>query len=124
MDDSGATVDHVLQANQSDLEFLYAMANKIGFECRVDDDKLLFKKPVESSGAPSAGDYTSDDDDTKLVWRQRLLEFRARMTAVAQVLDVQVRGWDIKEKEAVIGQADAEATNAEISMTAVGPRRT
>ena len=118
VDDSGGTVDHVLQANQSDLEFVYGLARKIGFECRVDDETLLFKEPVESSDAPGAGDYVSDDDPLKLVWNSNLLEFRARMTAVAQVAEVQVRGWDIKEKEAVIGQADVEATNAEISMSA------
>lgn len=118
VDDSGGTVDHVLQANQSDLEFIYGLARKIGFDFRVDDETLLFKEPAESADAPGAGDYLSDDDPHKLVWNRNLLEFRARMTAVAQVAEVQVRGWDIKEKEAVIGQADVEATNAEISMSA------
>jgi uncharacterized protein involved in type VI secretion and phage assembly len=117
VEDSGGTVEHVLQANQSDLDFLYALARKVGFECRVDDETLLFKKPVESSGAPGAGDFGTEDP-TQLVWNDTLLEFRARMSAVAQVTEVKVRGWDPSAKEAVIGQSDVAATNAELTMTA------
>jgi phage protein D len=117
VDDSGQVVDHVLQPNTSDLEFLYGLARRIGFDCRVDGEKLLFKKPVESSGAPSEGDLTSENP-VQLVWELNLLEFRARMSAVAQVSEVKVRGWDIANKQSVIGQADVAATNAEISMTA------
>jgi len=117
VDDSGSTVEHVLQGNVSDLDFLYDIARRIGFECRVDDDTLRFKKPVESSEAPGAGDFTSEDP-VQLVWNHNLLEFRARMSAVAQVQDVKVRGWDPNAKEAVIGQADVTATNAELATTA------
>lgn len=117
VDNSGSTVEHVLQANVSDLDFLYDIARRIGFECRVDEDTLKFKKPVESSDAPDAGDFTSEDP-VQLVWNYNLLEFRARMSAVAQVKDVTVRGWDPANKEAVIGQADVEATNAELATTA------
>jgi uncharacterized protein involved in type VI secretion and phage assembly len=117
VDDSGSTVDHVLQGNVSDLDFLYDIARRIGFELRVDEDTLKFKKPVESANAPGAGDFTSEDP-VQLVWNHNLLEFRARMSAVSQVQDVTVRGWDPSAKEAVIGQADVEATNAELAMSA------
>ncbi len=116
VDDSGGTVEHLIQANQSDLDFLYGLARRIGFDCRVDDETLRFKKPVESSDAPGQGDFSSEDP-VQLVWESNLLEFRARMSAVAQVSEVKVRGWDVTAKEAVIGQADVAATNAEVSMT-------
>lgn len=117
VDDSGGTVEHLLQANQTNLDFLYELAHRIGFDCRVDDRTLRFKKPVESSGAPGEGDFTSEDP-IQLVWEHNLLEFRARMSAVAQVSDVKVRGWDVNGKKAIIGQADVAATNAQVSMTA------
>ena len=105
----------MFQVNQSDLDFLYAMARQIGFDCRVDDETLLFKKPVESSGAPGEGDFDSTDP-VQLVWGTNLLEFRARMSAVAQVAKVEVRGWDPDgQGQAVIGTADAVATNAELT---------
>lgn len=117
VDDSGVAHDHVLQPNQSDLDFLYGLARQIGFDCRVDGEKLFFKKPTESSTGPSEGDLEIEDD-LKLAWTRNLLEFRARVSAVAQVSDVKVRGWDITKKEAVIGKATAAATNAKLSVTA------
>jgi phage protein D len=116
VDDSGAPFEHVLQANESNLQFLYGMAKRIGFDCRVDDETLRFKKPTESSSGPGEGDFQSDDP-VQLVWNGNLLEFHARMSAVAQVSQVKVRGWDVDKKEAVIGQADVAATNAELTTT-------
>ena len=46
----------MFQANQSDLDFLYGLARQIGYDCRVDGEKLLFKKPVESSTGPGEGE--------------------------------------------------------------------
>ena len=106
----------------SDLDFLYGLAREIGFDCRVDDETLLFKKPAESSGAPGEGDLDSSDP-VQLVWGSNLLEFRARMSAVAQVAKVEVRGWDPAAKEAVIGTADAVATNAQLTDVRRGPGR-
>jgi len=116
-DTSDGTYEHVFQVNMSDLDFLYGLAREIGFDCRVDDETLLFKKPAESSGAPGEGDLDSSDP-VQLVWGSNLLEFRARMSAVAQVAKVEVRGWDPAAKEAVIGTADAVATNAELTTSA------
>ncbi len=114
-DTSDGTLDHVFQVNQSDLDFLYSMAREIGFDCRVDDRKLIFKKPVQSSDGPAEG-TTDSDDPIQLVWGLNLLEFRARMSAVAQVSKVEVRGWDPGAKDKVVGSADATATNAQLSL--------
>ena len=116
VDDSGVTLDYVLQANQSNLEFLDGLARQVGFDFRVEDDVLLFKKPTESATAPAEGDvYT--EDPVQLVWNHNLLEFRARISAVAQVSEVKVRGWDVSAKEAVIGQAPVSASNAELPLS-------
>jgi phage protein D len=116
-EDSGAAIEHVLQANQSDLDFLYSLARRGGFELTVDGETLRFKKSVASSTGPDAGDPEDDSNPKNLKWDHNLLEFRARMSAVAQVADVKVRGWDVTNKEAVIGQADATADNATVSLT-------
>lgn len=116
LDSSGGTVDHVLQNNVSDLDFLYQLARRVGFDLGIDEETLTFKKPKKSSEAPDPGDAESTKA-TQLVWGRNLHEFRARMSAVAQVTEVKVRGWDVTAKEAVIGKADAETTTAEVSMT-------
>ncbi len=62
---------------------------------------------------------TESPKPTQLVWSKNLVEFRARMSAVGQVTKVNVRGWDVTSAEAVIGEADAETTSVEVSMTPV-----
>ena len=116
VDETEGTHDHVFQVNQSNLDFLYALAVRAGFDCRVDGDTLLFKKPPVSTDGPEPGEPT-DAGGTTLVWGVNLMEFRARMSAVAQVSKVEVRGWDPKAKEAVIGNGTPAAANAEISMS-------
>lgn len=113
VDDSPGTVDHVLQANQSDLDFLYELARRAGFDCCVEGDTLQFKQPPESSEAPGAGDYASEDP-LQLRWNDNLSELRARVSAVAQVANVQVRGWSVADKEAIVSETGVTATNAEL----------
>jgi uncharacterized protein involved in type VI secretion and phage assembly len=115
--DSGAAIDHVMQANQSDLDFLYGLARKVGFDLTMDEDTLLFRRPTESLEAPGPGDHASTNP-AQLVWNHTLLEFRARMSAVAQVSEVRVRGWDVKAKKAIVGQATITASNARVSKSA------
>jgi phage protein D/phage baseplate assembly protein gpV len=117
VDDSGGTIEHVLQPNLSDLDFLYNLARQIGYDCRVDGEKLSFKRPTESSSAPAEGEVGTENP-VQLVWSDNLLEFRARVSAVAQVSEVKVRGWDVANKEVVIGKAEAAATSAELPLTA------
>jgi len=116
VDDSGGTLDHVIQGNISDLDFLYQLGRRVGFDVAIEDETLHFKKPTQSTEAPGPGDPDSTKA-TQLVWSHNLLEFRARMSAVAQVTEVKVRGWDVTAKEAVIGQADARTSSAEVSMS-------
>jgi Rhs element Vgr protein len=118
VDASGGTFEHVIQANQSDLDFIYQLSHKAGFDVSVDDDWLMFQKVTQSSTAPGPG-TTGTAKATQLVWSKNLLEFRARVSAVAQVAEVKVRGWDIKTKEPVIGQADAETSSAALLMNPI-----
>ncbi len=101
------THPHVTQANESDWEFLRRLAAEVGFEITVTDGKLNFYHPVNSSGAPSAGDLTSENPLNLLVG-SNLLELRAVVTAAEQVKQVEVRGWDATTKKAVVATADAK----------------
>ncbi len=114
---TSGTHEHVFQVNQSDLDFLYGLARQIGYDCRVDGEKLLFKKPVASSTGPDDATNPEQLAPLQLHWGENLQEFRARMTAVAQVAEVQVRGWDPATKKEIIGKAKPTATNAELTTT-------
>ncbi len=92
--DSQVVHDYVVQANQTDLEFLQARAHLIQYEVFV-EDKTLFFQPVANAAS----------EILTLTLEQDLLEFYPRLTSMAQINQVTVRGWDIKEKQASIAQA-------------------
>lgn len=110
IDDTPGPYAHVYQHNQTDYEFLLIRAARYGYWVSAEDGKLNFLKPPPASGAPGTGDYNSSNP-LQLVFGQDLLEFRPRVTAAEQVAKVKVLGWDPKKKQALIGSAQAGATN-------------
>jgi phage protein D/phage baseplate assembly protein gpV len=87
--------DHIFQDNQSDLSFLTQRAWRIGYECYVSEGKLYFRKPpAEESGVT-------------LEWGRDMISFRPRMTLAEQVNEVVVRGWDPRNKAAIVGRAES-----------------
>ncbi len=94
VDNTQIVYEHIIQHNQTDLEFLSQRAWRIGFECFVKENKLFFRKPPQNGEAIS------------LTWGSDLISFRPRMTLAEQVDEVIVRGWDIEKKDAWVGRAD------------------
>jgi uncharacterized protein len=94
--DSTVVHDYVIQANQTDLDFLQERARRIQYEVVVEDKNLLFR-PV-SNDKSEVLTLTMDD---------HLLEFYPQLSSVQQVSAVSVRGWNPKEKKELIGKAQA-----------------
>lgn len=92
--DSAVVHDYVIQANQTDLDFLQERARNIQFEVVVDDKKLHFR-PVSNDKSEV---LTLSMDD-------HLLEFYPQLSSLQQVSSVSVRGWSPKEKKELIGKA-------------------
>jgi phage protein D len=92
--DSRVVHDYVLQANQTNMEFLKERARRIQYEVVVQDKKLLFR-PV-ANAASAIVTLTMDGD---------LLEFYPRLSSSYQVDEVKVRGWNPKDKKEIVGQA-------------------
>ena len=82
--------EYLIQDNLSDFAFLARRALLTGMTLSVDDETVRFKKP---SGAPSS--------PITLDWESGLLRFSARVTAADQVAEVEVRGWDPDQKQAI-----------------------
>jgi uncharacterized protein len=91
--------EYVLQANQTDLEFLQERAKQLHYEVLVDGKVLIFR-PVANADRPVA----------TLVWPEDLWEFYPRLSASQQVDRVVVQGWDPTQKTAVTGQAQSSST--------------
>ena len=111
----GRPHEHVAQANMTDAELLTSLAGEVGYVLAVEDGKVNFHPPPQSSEAPQEGDLGASDP-LQLVQGDNLLRFNATVTADSQVKDVTVRGWDIAQKRAVVGTTPAKTTSAEVGI--------
>jgi phage protein D len=82
--------EYLIQDNLSDFAFLAERALLTGMELTVDDQTIKFKKPGGVPASPIALD-----------WESGLVRFSARVTSADQVGDVEVRGWDPDQKQAI-----------------------
>jgi len=94
--DSKVMHDYVLQANQTDYEFLTERAGRINYEVVVADKTLSFRPVANDQGV--AITLLADED---------LSEFNPRLSSAGQASDLAVRGWDPKTKKEIVGQAKA-----------------
>ena len=95
--DSTSTVyEHLYQDNQSNLTFLTHRAWRIGYECFVEDGKLIFRAPKK-------------EGNVELTWGDDLLNFYPRVTLAEQVDEVIVKGWDVAEQKPIIGKASGNS---------------
>ncbi len=99
-DIDGADAQHayLIQDNQTDYAFLAERALLTGLELSVDDETIRFKRP------------TAEGSPIELAWDRGLLAFSVRLTAADQVSEVEVRGWDPTQKQAItstISDSDA-----------------
>jgi uncharacterized protein involved in type VI secretion and phage assembly len=82
--------EYIIQDNLSDFDFLAERALLAGAELSVDDETVRFRRPNGASTQP-----------VELSWEDGLIEFSVRLTAAAQVSEVEVRGWDPGQKQAI-----------------------
>ncbi|GJD18496.1 hypothetical protein RIVM261_034520 [Rivularia sp. IAM M-261] len=92
--DSKVKLEYILQHNQTDWEFLQERALRIGYEVMV-DSKTLYFRPHDNNKAKVL----------TLTYGEDLQEFLPRLSTMAQVQQLEVRGWIPKEKKEVIGKA-------------------
>jgi phage protein D len=111
--DSTSTVHHQLsQGNVSDWDFLRGLAGDIGAEVAVVDGKLEFRRPTTAAQAPAR--TTATEDALVLELGRNLLRLRVIVTSAEQVPEVEVRGWDVTAKRAVVATAKAATRSAQI----------
>ncbi len=107
VEDAGGTQPFIQQSNETDWEFLWRLANRVGCEVVVLDKELRFRK----RGGGDAG-----GEPLTLRYGEELLTFRPRLTGVQQVDEVVVRSWDHTSKRAIEATAKPEPTRSEIGV--------
>ncbi|MDP9293728.1 MAG: VgrG-related protein, partial [Actinomycetota bacterium] len=96
VDATSDTFDYVQQSMETDWELLWRLALMYDRELVVDDQKLKFRKGTEAYGTEVTLRYT-----------EGLTAFRPRITGAAEVKKVTVRGWDMKQKQTIVGESES-----------------
>jgi phage protein D len=109
--DTKVTLPYVAQANQTDWAFLRERAARTGHEVFVRDKVLHFRPPATAT--PAKQTLSLDNGVT---------EFRPRLSAVGQVGEATVRGWDVKEKRPVVGKAVTGQEHSLMGGRSAGPK--
>jgi uncharacterized protein len=92
VDDSEVVLAHVMQSNQTDLDFLRSRARGYGWEMFVREKTLYFRAPA-TTGPPAH----------LVTVGAEIAEFSPRLSAMGQVAGVMTRGWDVKTKREIFG---------------------
>jgi uncharacterized protein involved in type VI secretion and phage assembly len=105
--------DHLAQINETHFAFLSRRAREVDRRLVVTGLELNFVRTIDSGDAPNPGDFDSTDP-LQLVSGGNLERLVTRMTAAEQVVEVEVRGWDPQNKEAVVATRPAESRAAQM----------
>ena len=94
VDATSITYEYIMQYNQTDWEFLWSRARRLGYQIHTEERKLYFKKPefTLSGSAPA-----------KLTWGDNLRRFEPRLSLMGQISKVVTTGWDPDTKNAIVG---------------------
>ncbi|MEB3360469.1 MAG: contractile injection system protein, VgrG/Pvc8 family [Synechococcales bacterium] len=109
--DSQVKQEYVLQHNQTDWNFIQSRAERIGYEVVI-DNKTLYFQPCQNDSQKVL----------TLKFKETLSEFLPRITSMAQVEEVEVRGWIPKDKEEVVGKAAAGKEGSKMGGKTTGPK--
>jgi len=101
--DSTSTVfPFVSQAGQTDWEILTQLARDAGMDLTVRNGSFSFGAPA-TAGSPAV-----------LKFGEELVRFRSVLTSAQQVGEVEVRGWNVAEKTALVGTAPAKTSTVDL----------
>jgi len=115
------TYQQLSQANVSDWEFLHGLAQEHGTTLRVDrTGKLMLERPEPASGAP-APSTSADSNPLVLEYGRNLFALRAVLTSADQVDTVEVRGWDVAAKAALVAREPAVTSTTVVPGMRVRP---
>nr|WP_246280361.1 VgrG-related protein [Cellulomonas humilata] len=114
----GGVLEHTVQENVNDWDFLGSLAAQRGAVVRVVEGALDFTRPAQASTAPAGGDGARTnplvlEKGVNVQW------LRSTVTAAGQVPEVEVRGWDVAQKKAVV--AVAPAATATVTLADADP---
>ncbi len=104
VEDTGTLHPYVFQNNQTNYEFLLERAKRIGYEMLVDDKSFIFRKSQEDKTPRLTLEYGIE-----------LQSFSAQIKTLTKGSKVQVRGWNVKDKEEIAFAASKGSEKTKMS---------
>ncbi len=108
-DSTSEVHEHVFQDAMTDIDFLRQRARRAGCFLYFQDGTLHFHRQPDTPGQSPV-----------LEWGVNLMSFQARLTAAGQVEDVEVHGWDVKQKKAILGKSTSPRNTPRVNGTSHG----
>jgi len=96
VEDSRVEHPQIEQSQESDLNFVRRLAERNGYEFYVFNKNFYFRPPSDKK-----------DDLLTLTWGESLISFNPEINLAEQVSSVEVRGWNVATKQAIVGTAKA-----------------
>ncbi len=112
VDATSITFEYVIQANQTDMEFLRERAQRIGYWAFATKEKLYFKKATST--------LSEGGVEPELSWPENLREFRPRLSGVGQPASASADGWNFKTMKEFEGKATTAAKFNPAGVTQAG----
>jgi uncharacterized protein len=103
-EDSGTVQPYVFQNNQSNYEFLNDRAKRIGYEILVEDKTFTFRKSKEDKSP-----------EVTLEYGKELQCFCVQIKTLTEGSKVEVRGWNVKDKEEISSTASKGSEKTKMS---------
>ncbi|MGY2746743.1 VgrG-related protein [Arthrobacter sp. UYCu723] len=114
IDAKGPVMQHVAQDGISDWDFLHRLAIEAGVVLSVSGGALHFTASTDAATAPP--DAGGARTEPLVIQRGvNLVSLRGTVTSADQVPDVEVRGWDVNAKRAIVAVAPAKTRSAKLS---------
>ncbi|MET1088452.1 MAG: VgrG-related protein, partial [Arthrobacter sp.] len=113
VDAKGPVLQHVAQDGISDWDFLRRLAVEAGVVLSVSGGALHFTASTDAATAPA--DVAGARSEPLILQRGvNLVSLRGTVTSADQVPDVEVRGWDVTAKRAIVAVAAAKTNSAKL----------
>jgi uncharacterized protein involved in type VI secretion and phage assembly len=110
----GPVLQHVAQDGISDWDFLHRLAVEAGVVLSVSEGALNFAASTDSATAPA--DARGARNEPLVLQRGvNLVALRGTVTSADQIPDVEVRGWDVAAKRAIVAVAPAKTRSAKLA---------
>ncbi|MFC4555536.1 VgrG-related protein [Georgenia faecalis] len=110
----GPKFTHLAQDGLTDWDFLHRLADTVGAVISVQGRTLRFARPGDAARAPTGGARQST---AVIEAGVNLLALRATVTGTGQVPGVEVRGWDVTAKKALVATAPTATAGAVLGST-------